>query len=123
MHSWCVRNGYQQFTLDIKTAFLRGEKVTRMIATWPPPEAGEDEDTVWVLEVMAYGMAEAPQYWHKSIDTTLVHDLKMEKSRYELVLYRWRNQKTGRIEGLLVLHIDDLLGGGSREFHAQVIAP
>ena len=52
-------------------------KVTRMIATWPPPEAGEDEDTVWVLEVMAYGMAEAPQHWHKSIDHTLVGELKM----------------------------------------------
>ena len=62
LHSWCVRHGYDQFSLDIKTAFLRGEKVQRMIAVWPPAEADEEEDISWIFEVMAYGMAEAPSH-------------------------------------------------------------
>lgn len=123
LHSWCVRHGFEQFTLDIKTAFLRGEKVTRLIATWPPPEAEEEEDVVWVLEVMAYGMAEAPAHWHKSLDNTLVNDLKMQKSKCELVLYMYRGPKTNKVVGMLVIHIDDLLGGGDKGFHANVIGP
>ena len=50
MHtSWCVRNGHPQYTLDVKTAFLRGKPISRMVATWPPAEPKEDENAVWVL--------------------------------------------------------------------------
>ena len=46
--------------------------IKRMVATWPPPEAGEPEGTVWVLEVYAYGLAEAPKEWNATIHTFLI---------------------------------------------------
>ena len=41
------------------------------------PEAGEAEGTVWVLEVAAYGLAEAPKSWNKTLDTYITNTLRM----------------------------------------------
>lgn len=122
VHSWCTRTTYKQFCLDIKTAFLRGERVRRMIAMWPPPEAGVPEGTVWILEVYAYGLAEAQKEWNSALDKTIMK-LGCRRSTRELVLYYFKGQKTGRTIGVLILHIDDILGGGGTLFYVSVIEP
>jgi hypothetical protein len=124
MVSWCARNGYVPSTLDVKTAFLRGKKISRVVATWPPAEAEEEEGMVWVLEVTCYGLAEAPKAWNERINKTLVTDCDMKKSIMELTLYYlFDPSKEGALDGMILVHVDDLLLAGNERFRMTVLVP
>lgn len=124
--SWFCRNGHTPMSLDVKTAVLRGKKMFRTVATWPPPEAGEPEDCVWVLEVPVYGLAEAPRKWYEALDEALL-SLKMIRSKTEPTLYycptypgQTLHWKQNPIKGIYLVHVDGILGGGSKEVHEKV---
>ena len=57
-------------TLDIKSAFLQGNKVERDIFLKPPKELGGDK--LWKLQTTVYGLADASMIWYLTLQETLL---------------------------------------------------
>ncbi len=60
------QNKWQVHSMDIKSAFLQGMKLSRNIYVRPPPEAGS-EGVLWKLKKCAYGLANASLYWYNKL--------------------------------------------------------
>lgn len=97
--------------LDVKTAFLQGKQLERDIYIKPPTEA--ETTCLWKLNKCVYGLNEASRYWYNRVKEELTK-IGLEKSRYDEALFYWRHE--GRCEGVLAIHVDDFLYGGSPKF-------
>ena len=97
--------------MDVKTAFLQGKPLERDIYIKPPKEA--KTSGLWKLKKCVYGLNEASRYWYNRVTDELAK-LGLVKSKYDEALFYWRHE--GRCEGVLVIHVDDFLYGGSTKF-------
>ena len=102
--------------LDIQSAFLQGEKLTRVIYLHPPIEA--NTDALWLLKKPVYGLKIASRKWYNRILTELIK-FGVTKSRYDPALFYW--YENGEIKGVLAGHVDDFFWAGSDEFEAHII--
>ena len=59
-------------TIDIKTAFLQGEKIERDIYLVPPKEANTDK--VWKLRKCVYGLSDASLKWYDRVMIFMVKE-------------------------------------------------
>ncbi|CAG2217386.1 unnamed protein product [Mytilus edulis] len=57
-------------SIDIKTAFLQGEKMQRKVHLRPPKEANAN-GKLWLLEKCVYGLADASLKWYEKVKKTL----------------------------------------------------
>ena len=108
--------GWTLNSLDIKSAFLQGKEIDRMVFIKPPPEAMTDK--LWELKKCVYGLADAPQKWHIKLKEEL------EKSgatqcRYDEGLFYVR--QNNELIGILSCHVDDILWGGTSVFEETII--
>ena len=97
--------------MDVKTAFLQGKPLERDVYIKPPKEA--KTSGLWKLKKCVYGLNEASQYWYNRVTDELAK-LGLVKSKYDEALFYWRHE--GRCEGVLAIHVDDFLYGGSTKF-------
>ena len=104
--------------MDVKRAFLQGNPLQRNVYLKPPKEANTDK--LWRLNKAVYGLNEASRKWYNRIKSELIA-IGMKKSLYDEALFYWK--KDGIIEGLMSLHVDDILYGGSEQFEEEVITP
>jgi hypothetical protein len=105
-------------SMDIKTAFLQGNKLERNVFLRPPKEAREKEQ-LWKLEKCVYGLGDASLYWYKKVQKCLIKlGGKMSKSD-PAVFYWFDDQK--ELVGLLASHVDDFLWGGTQWFEDNVV--
>ena len=121
-HAWQLRS------FDIKAAFLQGQpQADRITAIDPVPELRRAlnlrSNEVCKLNKSAYGLIDAPYLWYCALVSELVN-LGFEQSPFDpcLMILRTYDQRTqeSKLEGVLGIHVDDGLGGGSDVFVAKI---
>ena len=103
--------------LDIKSAFLQGDELGRLVYMKPPKEANVASGVIWKLKKCVYGLVDASLQWHQRVADSLI-DLDGVKSKDPAVFY-WR--KDGELAGVLALHVDDFIYAGSEKFLEDVM--
>ena len=105
-------------SIDIKSAFLQGEKIDREVFLKPPKEAANAEGKLWLLNKAVYGLSDASRVWYFSIKKCLMKAGCIQVKTDPAMFY-WYNQN--KLEGIFVTHVDDFLYGGTKNFHSTVI--
>ena len=104
-------------TIDIKGAFLQGKTIQRDVFVNPPDDI-KMKGVIWRLRKTVYGLNDAARAWY----FTLVEELKLLKcTQSELDKAAFRYYKNDQFEGLLVIHVDDILIAGDDKFHSEVV--
>ena len=104
--------------IDVESAFLQGKQLDRDVYIRPPLEA--ETDFLWKLNKCLYGLADAPRMWFIELSETL-ESFGMEVSLYDESFLFWR--KEGKLQGVMGVHVDDFLNGGSKEFQKKILQP
>eukprot|EP00435_Cladocopium_sp_Y103_P022606 s1610_g5.t1 len=121
-HSWRLRS------FDIKAAFLQGQpQEGRIIAVDPVPELRKalamKPQEICKLNKSAYGLIDAPYLWYCALVSELVR-LGFETSPFDPCCFVLRSKPTnghpGKLEGILGVHVDDGIGGGSEYFEEKI---
>ena len=116
-----------QWTLvisDVEGAFLQGEPLVRnkgKILVKLPPDGvpGYGKETIVELVKCVYGLCDAPRSWWLSFSKTL-QELGMKQSDLDPCVYFW--YADDRLQGLIALHVDDMIMCGSDLFHETVLS-
>ena len=116
--------GWQLRSLDIRAAFLQGKpQSNRVLAVEPVQELVEalqlNTDQVCKLEKGAYGLIDAPYQWFQAISEELVK-LGFTQSPFDPCKFLLYHHETGSLEGVLGLHVDDGICGGSQYFSQKI---
>ena len=121
-HSWQLRS------FDIKAAFLQGQPQSdRKIAVDPVPELRKalnlSPQQVCKLNKGAYGLMDAPYLWYCALVIEL-HALGFEICPFDPCFFVLRSHATDttpeKLEGVLGIHVDDGIGGGSPIFEEKI---
>ena len=108
---------------DVEGAFLQGEPMVRnkgKIYVRLPKDGvpGYGKECLAELVKCVYGLCDAPRSWWESFSKTL-KNLGMRQSELDPCTYYWYHE--GELQGLVALHVDDMIIGGSEEFHEKVL--
>ena len=101
---------------DIKSAYLQGMDIQRRLFVKPPPEAGLF-GKLWLLKKGAYGISDGGRLFN----LRLVKELKqlgMHQVHADGTLFCY--VKNGKLHGLIVSHVDDLLIMGDSQFESDI---
>ena len=104
-------------SIDIKSAFLQGNPMEREVYIKPPKEA--KTTYIWKMLRCPYGLADAGRSWYLRLKNELVSK-GMLQCKYDQAVFTWFEQ--GKLSGVLLCHVDDIMFGGSEQFHTKVIA-
>ena len=105
-------------SLDVKTAFLQVQKIGRDVFLKPPKEA--DTLKIWKLNKCVYGLGDAARMWYEKIVGFFVkHKTRQSKLNKAFFFYRGESG----IGGAICVDVDDILYGGTSEFHKEVMKP
>ena len=99
-------------SLDIKSAYLQGNRIERDIYLKPPPEFAS-YNKVWKLKKTVYGLSDAARAWFLRVKNELIR-MGIEISIVDPALFSWKFQ--GRLEGIICVYVDDILWVGSERF-------
>lgn len=114
----CVANKWVLQTSDVKSAFLQGRKLERLVTMKPPREAKVQKGYLCQLEVALYGLDDASlQFYLKCKDIFL--ELGCTQSKLDPALFFKMDDK-GKLEGVLATHVDDFLHAGNKKFQEEV---
>ena len=111
-----AQNEWYPKTMDIKTAFLQGNKLERDVFVKPPLEKGKC-GILWKLEKCVYGLVDASLYWYKRVKD-FMKKIGGGVSCMDPAIFFWIN-KENKIEGILACHVDDFLYGGNKTFSSE----
>jgi Reverse transcriptase (RNA-dependent DNA polymerase) len=98
---------------DFTTAFLQGKSLTRDVFV-VPPIAFVGSHVVLSLKKPIYGIVSAPKSWFdRLIEVCRASGLSTATTDEGLLIMTSGEQ----VVGVLALHVDDAIGGGTEEFH------
>ena len=103
-------------TVDVKSAYLQGDKINREVFLRPPPEFNNGK--LWRLKKTVYGLSDAARAWYDRLMKEL-KSLKVTMCGVEPSLYFWHHNK--KLEGMLAIYVDDFLWAGTKEFKEHII--
>ena len=119
-HGWSCYGG-------IKTAFLNGDKteLARQIFAEPPEEVklmlGLKPHELFRVMKAVYGLLHAPKAWSDKLGKELAKQGWIQSKPEPCV---WRLYPGGKLQGLIGIHVDDLLCTGSgKYFHEKIFKP
>ena len=123
---FAVDHALDIFSADVSTAFLQGENYTqaenRTVFVRVPKGTNEligvPADSVWVLKKSAYGLCDAPRKWYESLMKTLV-GAGMCRSLTDFS--QFFHKTDGKLTGMVVTHVDDILYCGTDKFLSDVM--
>ena len=110
------RNGWVCHTIDIKSAFLQGNPITREVYLFPPPEFFNGK--IWKLKKTVYGLNDAARVWYDTVKSELIK-YGMRMAKYDPATFVFN--KNGNIEGIVCIHVDDFCWGGTVYFENNII--
>lgn len=111
--------GWTLNSIDIKSAFLQGKRVSRVIFVNPPKEV-KKKGIIWRLNKVVYGLVDASRNWYLKVKEELT-TLGAVASKYDKAVFLWKRNHC--LEGFVVLHVDDFLWAGNDMFFSEVIVP
>ena len=109
-------NGWKLCSIDIKSAYLQGIPINRELYIQPPREAHTDK--LWLLKKCPYGLADAGRHWYVRVREEL-KQLGGERLAMDQSVFVWHDDRD--IIGIMVIHVDDFIYGGSDAFQEKVI--
>ena len=104
------------YSLDIKSAFLQGQPISRNVFFNPQHEV--DTINLWKLLVTVYRLSKAPRARYLKVKEVLEKAGARTSKFYDGMFYWYHNDK---LEGILSLHVDDFFWGGRNNFVKKVI--
>ena len=108
--------GWECNSMDIKSAYLQGDKIDRDIFLIPPPEYNDGQ--LWKLHKTVYGLCDAARVWYLRVKQEL-KKLNVNVSTYDNGLFSYFFN--GKVEGMICVHVDDFLWCGTNHFKTEVI--
>ena len=103
-------------TLDVKSAYLQGDNIKRVIYLRPPPEF--NNGNLWKLKKTVYGLCDAARAWYIRVKNELIN-LSVQMCGLDNSLFMWH--RNGKLEGIICIYVDDFLWSGTENFEKQVI--
>ena len=103
--------------IDIKSAFLQGDKLTRKVFVRPPREANLT-NKLWRLKKCLYGLKDASRQWYQRLKRTLDRN-GFQKSVYDGGLFFVIKNDT--LIGIVGIHVDDFLATGTEHFMKTIV--
>ncbi|CAE7241405.1 RE1 [Symbiodinium sp. CCMP2456] len=108
---------------DLKQAFTQSDPLQRKagkIYMWQPSSGLPGLEANQIIEVLhgVYGLIDAPLHWRRTLKTYLTEELEYKQSRLDpcvFVLYH-----KGKLNGVIVVEIDDLLCFGLDEHERRL---
>ena len=111
-----VSNKWKIHSMDVKSAFLQGFPIERVVLVIPLLEA--NTSNLWQLRKTVYGLNDASRSWYlKAWDE--IEKNGAVKSTFDNALFFWRPRK--KLEDLICFHVDDFFVAGSQQDHNTVI--
>ena len=101
---------------DVRSAFLQSEDLDQTIFVKPPTEVAK-VGYIWRLKKPVYGLNDASRKWFQSTFATLT-SLGMKQSMGDNCLFYFR--RNNKLEGLLIIHVDDYLSAGTEYFKRNI---
>ena len=101
---------------DIKSAFLQGKPISKVIFLKPPVEAGTCN--LWKLATTVYDLNDASRIWYLRVKEELLRN-EVPMSNYDEAIFYWENK--GVLNGVVACHVDDFCWGGSDLFQKYII--
>jgi hypothetical protein len=113
-----VEKQWKPNSWDYMSAFLQGQCLTRdrQVILQPPPDKVKP-GVVWRLKKPVYGLVSAPKAWYDKL-CQVVNSCGFNSDVSDEGVFRLLDEST--VIGVLALHVDDTLGGGTRAFHATM---
>ena len=105
-------------SLDITSAFLQGNVISRNVYVSPPKEFSE-QGKLWQLKQCLYELVDAPREWYNRVREVLV-ELGAKVSLYDHSLFIWFNDR-GQLIVSLVSHVDDFVYCRILHWHDKMI--
>ena len=118
MLSVAVSRGWKIHSLDVKAAFLQGQQIARDLYIFPPKEFRK-KGYLWKLRKVVYGLNDASRSWYLKVSQVL-KELKMKSTKFDKAVFV---PSGGNLEGIIVIHVDDLMFFGSDSFLLNVMKP
>ena len=112
-----MSRGWTCKSLDVRAAFLQGFEIDREIFMKPPSDA-EEEGVLWKLLRCPYGLNDAPRAWFKRVRYEFLK-LGAVSSRYDEACFYFK--KENKLEGMIVIFVDDFYYSGGRVFSREFI--
>ena len=111
--------GWSCRSIDIKAAFLQGEKFDRQVFLKPPKEANAVSGSLWKLKKCVYGLNDAARVWYMTGRNFLL-SVGCRQLKTDPAGFYWYYK--GTLEGVFLMHVDDYFWGGTSNFEAMVIS-
>ena len=105
--------------IDVKSAFLQGKQINRILYLKPPPKA-HTENKLWQLKKCVYGLNDAACMGYFSVWEKL-EELGCVRSGADYGVFMWYEGK--QLARLIEIHVDDFLWAGNPSFEKCVIVP
>ena len=113
-------NGWKIESLDITSAFLQSDKLLREVYIKPPADI-RTTGIIWLLNKPLYGLGESARLWYFTLKKQVTElGCKMSILDKSVFLYFGSG---GKLQGIIVTHVDDLLFCGTSNFRREVIQP
>ncbi|CAC5386684.1 unnamed protein product [Mytilus coruscus] len=103
-------------SIDIITAFLKGEKMQRKVHLRPPKEANAN-GKIWLLKKCVYGLADASLKWYEKVKKTL-NECGGTESKIDPAVFYWHD--SNGLVRVLAVHVDDFLWAGTNLFETEI---
>ena len=113
-----VSRDWKVHSLDVKAAFLQGKVIERDVYITAPKERRQNGQ-LWKLKKVVYGLSDASRSWYLRVAEAM-EELKMRKLSLDNAVFLWED--LGAVQGVVVVHVDDMLFFGSQKFHSRVMA-
>ena len=104
-------------SIDFTSAFLQGDEIGREIYLRMPKDVCSRNE-VWRLKRCIYGLNDAPRAWYDKVKRVL-REFGGKPSMYDNALFMWHDNN--KLIGILAMHVDDFVYGGSSAFEVTVI--
>lgn len=105
-------------SIDIKSAYLQGNDISRDIYLQPPKCANTTK--LWKLNKTPYGLVDAGRQWYirvvKEFTALGAHQAKCDRA-----VFIWSNPDNDGPCGILTSHVDDFLYGGNSQFQNKIL--
>ena len=106
-------------SIDIKTDFLQGNKLSRGVYLKSHVEANCETNFVWLLKKCVCGLSDAQLKWYHRIKAfVLTNGGKI--SEIDPSMFTWHENNS--VIGVIIVHVDDFLLAGNEKFQNTVIA-
>ena len=112
-------NNWQIGASDVKSAFLQGNELDRVVLVKPPKESNLTKK-LWRLKKCLYGLRDASKKWYEKVKHNL-EKIGFKKSNYDSGLFFYHNEK-GELIGVVGLHVDDFIHCGTEFFNKEILA-